>query len=467
MTESEHYSAAARAAGCPFDQMQNFVRAGIVLQPRQLAASAAARLCDLPNGPTAVGFGGARGGGKSYWLLAQMGADDSQRYPGLKCLLLRKVGKSNLENFEDLRRRLFPLLPHEFAASRATLTFANGSRIIAGHFQCEKDIDAYLGLEYDVIGIEEATTLTSRKYHDIVTCCRSSKPGWRPRLYSTTNPGGVGHAWFRSTYIVPFQQRLENLTRFIPATINDNSFTNAEYRFTLASLTGWQKRAWFYGDWDIAAGQFFTTFRRDLHIIDHFNDHAAVEWAAALDYGFNHYTVALLGAFDSDGNLFIVDEHAARFWVPERHAQAIAAMLQRHRVALKPRSQYSVALSRFVAGADLFARQSNGLSIARQYADLGISLRPATTDRLNGWAAILKRLGDPAAGVKPTLFIHRRCSRLIETLPILQHDPNRPEDVLKVDPDDDGTGGDDAADALRYLVATRPARIFTRKLTGL
>ena len=74
---------------------------------------------------------------------------------------------------------------------------------------------------------------------------------------------------------------------------------------------------------------------------------------------------------------------------------------------------------------------------------------------------------DPAAGVKPTLFIHRRCSRLIETLPILQHDPNRPEDVLKVDPDDDGTGGDDAADALRYLVATRPARIFTRKLTGL
>ena len=54
-----------------------------------------------------MGYGGARGGGKSHWLLAQMGVDDCQRVPELKCLLLRKVGKANLEHFEDLRRKLF------------------------------------------------------------------------------------------------------------------------------------------------------------------------------------------------------------------------------------------------------------------------------------------------------------------------------------------------------------------------
>jgi hypothetical protein len=75
----------------------------------------------------------------------------------------RWIGKANLEHFEDLRRRLFGRLNHEFSAFRGILSFANGSRIIAGHFQNEKDIDAYLGLEYDVIGIEEATTLTARK----------------------------------------------------------------------------------------------------------------------------------------------------------------------------------------------------------------------------------------------------------------------------------------------------------------
>src|SRR6058998_1986364 len=132
MTPLERYGAAALAARCPRDQVERFVRAGVVLQPRQLAASAAARLCDREGGPTAIGYGGARGGGKSHWLLAQMGADDCQRVPGLKCLLLRKVGKSNTEHFEDLRRKLFTYLPHEFSAYRGLLTFTNGSRIHAG-----------------------------------------------------------------------------------------------------------------------------------------------------------------------------------------------------------------------------------------------------------------------------------------------------------------------------------------------
>jgi len=153
MSRIEQTMANGLRAGCPRDQLRNFLSAGVVLQPRQLAASAAARLCDQPDGPTAIGYGGARGGGKSHWLLAQMGADDCQRVPGLKCLLLRKVGKANLEQFEDLRRRLFGRLKHEFSAYRGVLSFKNGSRIIAGHFQSEKDIDAYLGLEYDIIGV--------------------------------------------------------------------------------------------------------------------------------------------------------------------------------------------------------------------------------------------------------------------------------------------------------------------------
>jgi len=49
----------------------------------------------------------------------------------------------------------------------------------------------------------------------------------------------------------------------------------------------------------------------------------------------------------------------------------------------------------------------------------------------------------------------------------LQHDLNRPEDVLKVDADEEGVGGDDAADALRYLVATKGRTVTQRKLRGL
>jgi hypothetical protein len=141
-------------------------------------------------------------------------------------------------------------------------------------------------------------------------------------------------------------------------------------------------------------------------------------------------------------------------------AAAVKAMLGR-------RSLQPGALKRFAAGADVFSKQSDGSTVASQYARLGISLRCAKTERVSGWAEILQRLGDVEAGIVPRLFIHQRCARLIECLPSLQHDPNRPEDVLKVDVDEDGAGGDDPADCLRYLVATKSRSISERKLRGL
>ena len=64
--------------------------------------------------------------------------------------------------------------------------------------------------------------------------------------------------------------------------------------------------------------------------------------------------------------------------------------------------------------------------------------------------------------IRPTLFVFDRCARLIECLPQMQHDPHRPEDVLKVDCDDDGVGGDDPYDCLRYglMARTKAARAY-------
>jgi phage terminase large subunit len=125
------------------------------------------------------------------------------------------------------------------------------------------------------------------------------------------------------------------------------------------------------------------------------------------------------------------------------------------------------SLARLVAGGDLFSRQFDGSTISSRYASLGVTIRPANTNRVQGWAAILERLGDPDAGIRPTLFIHRRCTRLLDCLPFLQHDPDQPADVLKTNPNEEGLGGDDAADALRYMVATKVSRIYQVKLRGL
>ncbi len=85
---------------------------------------------------------------------------------------------------------------------------------------------------------------------------------------------------------------------------------------------------------------------------------------------------------------------------------------------------------------------------------------------MDGLRCLFHRLGDPGNGVPARLFIHERCARLIECLPSLQHDPNRSR-VRGMDADEDGVGGDGAADCLRYLVATKARIVAQRKLRGL
>lgn len=53
----------------------------------------------------------------------------------------------------------------------------------------------------------------------------------------------------------------------------------------------------------------------------------------------------------------------------------------------------------------------------------------------------------PAAG-GPTLFIHARCTHLIESLERYHYPTNRPEDDTPVK----GDGFDHAVDALRYMI---------------
>jgi len=440
-------AAAFAALSLPIDMAQRFAGAGYFPIPKQLLFHAAARECDVPNGPTEVGLGGARGGAKSHGVLAQLALDDCQRQPGLKCLWLRQVGVAARESLEDLVPRVIRL-PYGYVSSPVpTIRFDNGSRIIVGHFNNEKDISRYLGLEYDVIATEEATQLTTSKDQQIGSCLRTSKPSWRPRRYYSTNPGGVGHAWFKKRFIDPARRRAETVTRFIFSTFRDNPFLNPDYVNQLDRLTGWLRSAWRDGDWDIAAGQFFSNWRYDLVVKPIDIMPGARVWCS-LDYGYQHPTVCYL--FSSyDGRIQVVDEHWRRHALASEHAVDIKNMLKIHGLTV-------ASLKAFVASPDAFAQRGSetGKTIVDQYADAGIKLTRANDDRINGAAYLLKLLGrvgdENEESIPPQIEISDRCVKLIENIPALQHDPHRPEDVLKVNLDEDGDGGDDAYDAVRY-----------------
>lgn len=450
--------AIARECGVPDDALKRFLAANYVPQPKQLEFHGAARLCDHDGGPVRIGIGGARGGAKSHAMLGQMVIDDCQRMRGLKFLFLRKVLKAARESFDDLRRKVLMGVEHDYSRTEGILSIPkNDSRVILGHFKNENDIDGYLGIEYDGVAIEEGTQLSENKVRDISSCVRTSKPGWRPREYYTTNPGGVGHEWFKREFIEPARKKKETDSRFIFASSKDNAFLNQEYQANLERLTGWKKQAWRDGDWDIAAGQFFTTWNYDAHVIKPFVVPSHWPAWACMDYGRNHPTVVYL-LRENDGIIYVTAEHYLAQKLPVQHSPLIKGIFLRHGLdthRVRP----------FVAGADVFAKRDDeqGKTIADQYAQYGIILERADMDRINRAGEVLMLLGDVRAEqpIEPRIQIFNTCVRLIECLPTLQHDPKRPEDVLKVDVDEDGNGGDDPYDSLGYGVMVKrraPAR---------
>lgn len=443
----ERYLRAAQKAGCPQDQILNFRRGGYVAQPKQLAFHAACRECDAPDGPVEIGFGGARGGAKTHGAIAQMTLDDCQRREGLKALLLRRIGKAVRESFEDLRQKILSQTPHKYRRSDATLIFPNGSKVILGHYKDERDIDAYLGLEYDLVVVEEATTLPEDRYSSIRTCCRSSRPDWRARIYSNANPGGVGHAWYKARFIVPALAGEETTRRFIFSTVQDNRYLSGDYRQVLEDLTGWKKRAWLLGDWDIAAGQYFTTFNVLTHVTPGFILPGHYKVWLTMDYGFalTHWNIIYLLAQDTHKNIYVVDELAHRKTLVPKIANDLRQMLRRQGILVPTRSLT------FVMGSDAFTRRgTTATSIADQWRKEGFRPKPANMDRIDGASELLRLLGDEKDNIPSSIEIFKNCKKLIDCIPSMEHDPHRPDDVLKQIASESGTGGDDPYDAVRY-----------------
>jgi hypothetical protein len=88
--------------------------------------------------------------------------------------------------------------------------------------------------------------------------------------------------------------------------------------------------------------------------------------------------------------------------------------------------------------------------------DPTINFAPADNTRITGWQQMRARLG----GDEPMLFICANCLDWLRTVPVLQHDARKPEDV-------DTDAEDHAGDDTRYACMARPmSRVAKKKDTG-
>lgn len=260
-------------------------------------------------------------------------------------------------------------------------------------------------------------------------------------MYSNANPGGIGHQF----YLRHFINNTNAGVSFIPATYKDNCFLDANYVKSLEGLTRWRRRAWLEGDWNIHAGTYFTNFTAK-HVVEPYEIYN-LGWTfyIAVDYGYTHPTAFLLMAQDNKKDIYFIDGYAASKRHPEAHHRMVLEMLAKWN--LRPES-----IRAFVMGTDSWKPNEKGVTVADSYEALGWRPEPANMSRVSGAAELSRKLGDEEAGIAPTLWFFNTARGLIDQLPTMQHDPHRPEDVLKVNVDDEGYGGDDWYDAARYGV---------------
>ena len=296
----------AKSSGSPRKQVENLLTRGYSPLPWQWKFHAISREADRENGPTKIGCGGARGPGKSHVVFAQVVLDDCQRIPYLKALFLRQTGVAARESFEDLIFRILTgKVGYEYNRGNNTLYFPNGSRVLLGGFHDERDIDKYIGIEYDLIAIEELNQLERDKVNMLLGSMRTSKPDWRPRLYCSFNPGGIGHQFVKDLFVLPHQYGLEKNTRFIPSTYKDNPYLNKEYIDYLESLEGNLGRAWREGNFDVFEGQYFIEWDKNQHVIAPFTIPDNWKKFRAYDHGRENPACCKWFAIDYDGRVHV------------------------------------------------------------------------------------------------------------------------------------------------------------------
>lgn len=406
-------------------------------------------------------YGGARGGGKS-WAMRRKMVLLAIRHERLRLLLLRRTLSELREN------HLLPLQSElagyaEYKKEERTFHFPNGSRLTLGYCDCDSDMLQYQGAEYDVIGFEEATHFKEEWMVFISTSLRTTKQHFRPRIYYTCNPGGIGHGYIKRLFVDRNFREGEDPEDycFIPARVFDNRVlmeADPQYVRRLEALPEHKRRAHLLGDWNVYEGQVFEELtdapvhyedRRFTHVIEPFVPPSHWQRYRSFDFGYAKPFSVGWWVRDGDGRLYRILElygcvpreaNIGVRWNPSRIFEEIARVEREHPW---------LSGHRVIGVADpAIWDASRGEAIAETAERCGVYFERGDNRRLAGWMQLHNRLSFDEEGI-PMLYIFRTCREFLRTVPTLQYSRTAPEDV-------DTEQEDHIADETRYLCMLVP-----------
>lgn len=403
--------------------------------------------------------GGAAGPGKTDCLI--YGALRYIDQPWCRVLFLR-LEYGDLLQIIQRTQTVFPSLGAEWRASERLWRFPSGATYrFAAATRLVDLVQDHQGSEYTEIAWDELGLVQDEAMWSwIKTRCRSPDPRAVIRYRASANPGGPGNAWLKARFVEPcgrdggsyYDPVTQSTIAFIPGKLSDNptidSAERQEYRRDLMGQPEAVRRALLDGDWDMGLGLAFPELSEAHHEPVRTPEPWWPRWGS-LDWGFAHWTVVCDLTCDDDGTVHVVDT----LWVRRLQPDQLAEMIWERMPVHLWRTVY--------AGHDLWhehrARGYEGPTMAQQFHAARIPVVKADIDRIQGFSQLRDRIAFRGRGEPRIRFMHTPGNlRLIKQLKGLIEDPDRREDVLKVDAKAEGmhddVSGDDGYDALRYGV---------------
>lgn len=438
-------------------------------------------------------YGGAAGGGKTECLLMHPLAKNTKEgkpvytHPRYKALFLRRTYPELDNEVIPRSKEFYPstgALPYQDQKKR--WTWPSGAILQFGHCENEKDVYRYDTSEFTHILWDEATSFTPYQYEYLsFSRCRTASPELTAITRAGTNPGNIGHSYFRKRFVAPNRngnvilkevRTLKGVTStllriFIPSKVTDNPYllkNDPDYVTRLNKLPEKDRAAKADGDWWAFSGQVFDDFREfhletepanALHVCKPFKIPDYWPVVLSIDWGYSALTVAGFYAINpvpdknKPAKIYKCEEFSCLKTNISSWAKSVAEIAKKYNIV------------DIVLDPSAWGHRGDEYTISEQfYLVSGLTPRKADNDRISGKLAIQEylrwspRIGEISPGeiiLLPRLQIFDTCTETIKVLPLCMYKKDKQKQVT--DKDDEGNSedveefrGDDAYDETRY-----------------
>lgn len=436
------------------------IHVNLDLHPKQLIA--------FHSVATEILYGGAAGSAKSH-LMRVAAISWCFAIPGLQVYLFRRIRedliKNHMEGPTGFRALLASMVGYEVEIVEDEIRFSNGSKIYLCHCKDEKDRYKYQGAEIHVLLIDELTHFTDTIYRYLRSRVRIPQgmpmpAEYRdrfPRILCGSNPGGLGHAFVKATWIdcAPAMEVWRTsddeggfLRQFIPARLADNpSINQKQYASNLSGLGNPELvKAMLEGDWDVVAGAALD-ITRDRHMVRpftpprHWTKFMCMDWGFVRPYSVGWYCVVEGGAEIAERSpwpsKWLPDGAVVRYremygWTgkPNEGCRQESPEVARKVIAAEEGAMESMDYR--VADTQIWA-QNDGTSIfERMFRATNGKFNPRKSekDRQASYSEVCTRLRgeETDEGIwLPMFYVTENCAQFWRTVPPLVLDENNPE----------------------------------------